>query len=770
MPSPRVRKVPMSPDIARLLGRVERTREFLRSGRHAAAERLLREVAGSLHRRDAGEAEARVLIELGSLLLERGRAGHADRVCRDAAEAATRARDEALAIEARIGQALARVEARQLSGAEALCRALIVAGTLSAVQRAIVHAALARVLMLQSRYDEAAELELEVPEDASPDPRTALVDDTAVSLLLERGNVFAAGQRARAALARGRESDLGHAIALRAHLRVMAATGDCELMHGAFAAAVAAARRARSPLDVLRAHLVWADALSRASRTRDLACVCRVLKRMRPAAPPLLRGAIDARIGDATDRRTPSIPLPPGDAARTLVQVCHERDDDRDAVSTALGWMAARLHTGRVDLWSCDAGPASVLITVGTGPVTTLGERVLEAGIAVGPSHPCGGEIGVPVRLGSTLLAALVARWPADRPIPPHAASLLEVTAAVAAPRIERIQSASREQAHAATSVPELVGVSDAIAVVRKAVSRAAAAPFAILIEGESGSGKELVARAIHQLSPRRERRFCDLNCAALPDDLLDAELFGHARGAFTGAVADRAGLFEEADGGTLFLDELADLSPRAQAKLLRAIQEQEVRRVGESFDRKIDVRIVTAANRDMREEAAAGRFRQDLLYRLDVIRIRIPPLRERPADIGVLAAHFWAQAAARVGTTATLTHGVLAALSAYAWPGNVRELQNVMSALAVAAPARGRVQPSLLPAALAGAAAGGAATTLAMARAQFERRFIEAALARAGGRRAAAARALGLSRQGLLKLMARLGVTEVNAHPTQHE
>ena len=158
------------------------------------------------------------------------------------------------------------------------------------------------------------------------------------------------------------------------------------------------------------------------------------------------------------------------------------------------------------------------------------------------------------------------------------------------------------------------------------------------------------MARAIHCLSPRRERRFCDLNCAALPDELLESELFGHARGAFTGAITERAGLVEEADGGTLFLDEVPDLSPRAQAKLLRVLQQQEVRRVGESFSRKVDVRIVSAVNRDMRAESAAGRFRQDLLYRLDVIRIRVPPLRERPEDIPVLAHHFWRIAGASRG------------------------------------------------------------------------------------------------------------------------
>jgi transcriptional regulator with PAS, ATPase and Fis domain len=381
---------------------------------------------------------------------------------------------------------------------------------------------------------------------------------------------------------------------------------------------------------------------------------------------------------------------------------------------------------------------------------------VLEAGIAIGPEpgDPAS-EIGVPIRLGLRLLAALVVRWPVDRTAPADARELLAVAAAAAAPRLEAMLGRARETAQASTLVPELVGASPSIADVRQAIARAANAPFAVLVEGESGVGKELVARAIHQLSARRERRFCDVNCAALPDELLESELFGHARGAFTGALADRAGLVEEADGGTLFLDEVADLSPRAQAKLLRVLQQQEVRRVGESFSRAVDVRIVSAANRDMRVEAAERRFRQDLLYRLDVIRIRIPPLRERPEDICLLADHFWRAAAARVGTRAILSHGVHTALTRYHWPGNVRELQNVMAALAVAAPARGQVRPALLPAVVT------TTTTvtsgrLADARAQFERRFVEVALARTGGSRSQAARELGLSRQGLLKMLER--------------
>ena len=357
------------------------------------------------------------------------------------------------------------------------------------------------------------------------------------------------------------------------------------------------------------------------------------------------------------------------------------------------------------------------------------------------------------------MLASLGARWPADRQPPAHARALLELTAAIAAPRLDSLRAARRDEARAAIAVPELVGGSAGMTELRRAVIKAATAPFAVLVEGESGVGKELIARAVHQLGPRRERRFCDVNCAALPDELLESELFGHSRGAFTGAVADRPGLFEDADGGTIFLDEVADLSARAQAKLLRVIQQQEVRRVGETFSRPIDVRIVAAANRDMRAEAANGRFRQDLLYRLDVIRIVIPPLRERPDDVAPLAVHFWKSASARVESTAVLTHGVLSALARYHWPGNVRELQNVIAALAVAAPSRGAVRPHLLPAAIAGAASAKSAR-LGDAREQFERRFIEAALARAGGSRTRAAREIGVSRQGLLKMLARLGLT----------
>jgi two-component system response regulator AtoC len=305
----------------------------------------------------------------------------------------------------------------------------------------------------------------------------------------------------------------------------------------------------------------------------------------------------------------------------------------------------------------------------------------------------------------------------------------------------------------------ELLGVTPAIRELSASVARAAAAPFAVLIDGESGSGKELVARAIHRGGPRRGKPFCTLNCAALPDDLVEAELFGHARGSFTGAVADRAGVFEEAHGGTLFLDEIGELSLRAQAKVLRVIQEGELRRVGENVSRRVDVRVVSATNRELRREADEGRFRLDLLYRLDVVHITVPPLRDRREDIAILAEHFWRDATMRVGSRATLGAATIAALARYDWPGNVRELQNVLAALAVRSPKRGVVPPSALPAVFADKGAGDA-WRLDEARRTFEERFVRAALVRTGGHRGRAATELGVTRQGLTKLLTRLRIS----------
>jgi DNA-binding NtrC family response regulator len=365
-------------------------------------------------------------------------------------------------------------------------------------------------------------------------------------------------------------------------------------------------------------------------------------------------------------------------------------------------------------------------------------------------------EGGAAVRYGGKTSGALAARWTLGTQLDTTGAGiLLTMAAAAAGPALAAV--AARRGAPIVSS-SELLGASAAADDVRRAIERAASAPFPVLVEGESGSGKELVARALHRQGPRRDRPFCTLNCAALPEDLVESELFGHARGAFTGALAERTGVFEDAHSGTLFLDEIGELSLRAQAKVLRTIQEGELRRVGENVSRRIDVRLVAATNRDLRQEVTNGRFRLDLLYRLDVLRISIPPLRDRRDDIPVLAEHFWREATSRVSSKATLASATLAALARYDWPGNVRELQNVLAAVAVRAPRRGTVGPAALPPVFDGAQAD-RSYRLDEARRTFERRFIRAALARSGGHRSRAAEELGVTRQGLTKLKARLGI-----------
>jgi len=228
--------------------------------------------------------------------------------------------------------------------------------------------------------------------------------------------------------------------------------------------------------------------------------------------------------------------------------------------------------------------------------------------------------------------------------------------------------------------LPNIVGESRAIQETLALVKRVAGSKATVLISGESGTGKELIARAIHQLSPRSHKTFISVNCAALTESLLESELFGHERGAFTHAVAMRKGRFELANGGTLFLDEVGEMSPALQVKLLRVLQEMEFERVGGTRTIKVDVRVVAATNKDLKEEVEAGRFREDLFYRLNVVHLHIPPLRQRPEDIPLLAAHFLKKfAAENVRGEVRLSPEALKLLLQYSWPGNVRELENVM-------------------------------------------------------------------------------------------
>ena len=312
-----------------------------------------------------------------------------------------------------------------------------------------------------------------------------------------------------------------------------------------------------------------------------------------------------------------------------------------------------------------------------------------------------------------------------------------------------------REQAERAPRFEDLVGASAPMQRVFEQIERFAPARGAVLITGETGTGKELVARAVHRRSPRADKLFVPLNCAAIPGELLESELFGHVRGAFTGASADREGKFAAADGGTLFLDEIGDMDLRLQAKLLRAVQEGVIEPIGGNRRVRIDVRIVSSTNRRLEQAIASGVFREDLYYRLDVLRIELPPLRERAEDVPALAAAFLAEFGRELGKGAlALDAEASALLRAYRWPGNVRELRNAMERAAVLAtggvldaalarellPRGAQVEPSAPPASF----------DLAVAVDEIERKTILRALAATHDNKVEAARLLGIGERTL--------------------
>jgi DNA-binding NtrC family response regulator len=305
-----------------------------------------------------------------------------------------------------------------------------------------------------------------------------------------------------------------------------------------------------------------------------------------------------------------------------------------------------------------------------------------------------------------------------------------------------------------------LVGRSAAMLVVYKQIALASGAQGPVLITGETGTGKGLAARAIHRHGPRSARPFVAVNCGAFAEGLLESELFGHVRGAFTGAVGDKRGVFEQAHGGTLFLDEVGETSPAVQVRLLRALEAGDVRPVGGSRALKVDVRAIAATNRDLDRAVAEGAFRQDLYYRLNVFQIALPPLRERRDDIPLIAAHMLRGMSDEADRPARLTPEALAALTSYPWPGNVRELENVFGRLAATAPggvidvgdlpAELRAQPPALEEPLF----AGLPTLEEM-----EKRYLRHVLASVGGNRSRAAAALGIDRRTLYRMAQRFGI-----------
>ncbi len=364
-----------------------------------------------------------------------------------------------------------------------------------------------------------------------------------------------------------------------------------------------------------------------------------------------------------------------------------------------------------------------------------------------------------------------------QKPFDPDAAALV-VSRALERKRLKEQAATLRKELEGVFAFHNIVGKSPLMREVYGLLDQAAGLDITVLLTGETGTGKELAARAIHYHSARKERRFVPVNCGALPSDLVESELFGHARGSFTGAAGEKAGLFEEASGGTLFLDEIGELPLPVQVKLNRALQEKEIRRVGDNKGVKVDVRIIAATHRDLKAEAVAGRFREDLFYRLNVFPVRMPPLRERREDIPLLAAHFLEKhARAFRRDVEGLDPDALRALTGYPWPGNVRELENAIErAVAVA---RGKsVALRDLPPEVKGSQEGSVpAEVLAkmpyreaidLARDRVSRDYLVALLREFNGNVTHAAARAGMERESLHRLMKRYKVHSDDFKPRE--
>ena len=352
--------------------------------------------------------------------------------------------------------------------------------------------------------------------------------------------------------------------------------------------------------------------------------------------------------------------------------------------------------------------------------------------------------------------------------------------------RQRRLEAENRALRARVDRAGKMVGESLLMRQLREQVAMAAPTNGRVLIFGENGTGKELVARTVHALSRRRNQPFVEVNCAAIPEELIESELFGHVKGAFTGAVADRKGKFEAAQNGTIFLDEIADMSMKTQAKVLRVLQEQVTEPVGSTSRVHVDVRVLAATNKDLLGEIRAGRFREDLYFRLNVIPIFVPPLRERAEDIPLLVEHFVADFALEYGRRAkVVTAPAMARLRAYRWPGNVRELRNVIERVVIMAPGDQIDEPDL--AFLAGhslasdqptgkpvSEVAAPAVPLSAARDQFEREYILKELAHQQGNISRTAEILGVERSNLYKKMRAFGIAprrgDSGDSPSDHE
>jgi DNA-binding NtrC family response regulator len=733
------------------------------------------------------------MLVLAGALLMRGDVRAALTVLGEAHTCAERARLDGVLVDVAVSTSHAWTDLARLDDAESTAAsALAVARRIGDASRvSAASLALGRCLFWKGQYHEALTA-LQAPTAADtgtmPPELGVSAKTVAARALVGVGDFAQATARAleaqEEAMGRNDSRSLARAFCVAAFVHL--ALGDEDALKSDIARCIAAATAAHDPMLAIRARLLGVECDRRRERALNARFVRRVCRVTSAHVPPILRARLELiqdlmqspdNGSDVVARHVSrsglgALPLyaglhrgsaasPMSQSAEDIIGIlhlCQTAVDEHRILVDLCGRLRAQLHAAAVSVFVREGTAFVDLAREGPRLEPEIASRACDADILVAPHQLRDRlESAAPIRYGAAAIGALAARWTTGTPYDlGRAAGVLTLAATAAAPVVSA--ALARRGRPAEPAIAHLLGATPVMAELRQAIERAAKAPFAVLIEGESGSGKEVVAKAIHRVGLNRDRPFCTLNCAALPDDLVEAELFGHARGAFTGAVNERAGVFEEAHGGTLLLDEVGELSLRAQAKLLRVIQEGELRRIGENHARRVDVRIVAATNRDLRQEVAAGRFRLDLLYRLDVIRLHVPPLRDRREDIALLAGHFWQEAATRIGSRAVLAAATLAALARYDWPGNVRELQNVLAALAVRSPRRGVIPAAALPPPFVEACRADGCR-LDDARRVFEERFVRAALVRSGGHRARAAAELGVTRQGLTKLMARLGI-----------
>ncbi len=394
--------------------------------------------------------------------------------------------------------------------------------------------------------------------------------------------------------------------------------------------------------------------------------------------------------------------------------------------------------------------------------------------------HPSTRELVAPVRVAGAVAGALLAgAFAADdtSDLPVLGEGELAIIGDLLALAAREVASHVRTPVRAVSAPGErqgydaIIGRAAPMQALYATLDRVARSDATVLIQGENGTGKELVARAIHNGSGRADRPFVVTNCSAFNDNLLDSELFGHKRGAFTGAHADKPGLFEIADTGTFFLDEIGDMSPTLQVKVLRVLQEGTFNRVGDTETRKVDVRIIAATNRDLRAMVAAGQYREDLYYRIHVINLVLPPLRERPSDVAVLVEHFLERQRRGAPSAKRLSAACIARMTSYPWPGNVRELENEIERLVVLSGDEQEIGEELLSPRIRQHAATPAAATAAddqrslpAALESLERRMIVEALRRHQGNKTRASADLKVSRRNLIRLVQKYGLDDARS------